>query len=142
MMILTHLNYLAVAVCSIIYFGLGAIWFSPMLFSKPWMAGHGIVLPDDATAKEQMRKEMPKMMGMTFVLCVLSTIVLAYLLVRTGASDWMGGAKIGLVTAFFPFMTMGLSHMYTRKSFKLTMIDAGYHIVSLIIVGIILSVWK
>lgn len=141
-MILTHLNYLAVIVATLAYFALGAIWFSPMLFSKPWMAGHGITMPEGDEAKARMRKEMPKMMLVTLILCFIGTLGMGYLETAACTFNWMGGAKIGIVAGGFILIAMALSHMYTKKSFKLTLIDAGYHIVGLIIVGVILAVWR
>lgn len=36
------INYLAVIVCAIILWVLGAAWYSPALFAKQWMALLGI----------------------------------------------------------------------------------------------------
>jgi hypothetical protein len=140
-MILSHLNYLAVLVSTLAYFAVGALWFS-VLFGKPWMQGHGIVMPDDATAKAQMQKEMPMMMAKTFLLCFVATVGLAYLEVACCSFNWMAGAKIGILAGLFVSVAMAQSHMYTRKTFKLVLIDAGYHVVGLLIAGIILSVWR
>ncbi len=140
-MILEHLNYAAVAVSAVAYFMVGSIWFTPIGFSKPWMKGHGIVMPDDATAQAQMKKEMPKLFAMTFVLCFLAVLSVACIEGIARVNNCMAGAKVGLAAAVFAFVAIAQSHMYTRKSFKLVLIDAGYHIVSLVIVGIILAVW-
>ena len=140
-MILSHLNYLAILVSTIAYFAVGALWFSA-LFSKPWVKGHGIVMPDDATAKAQMQKEMPMLMAKTFVLCFLATVALAYLEVACCSFTWMAGAKVGLLAGAFVLVAITQSHMYTRKTFMLSLIDAGYHMVGLVMAGIILSVWR
>jgi hypothetical protein len=140
-MILSHLNYLAVLMSTLAYFAVGSLWFS-VLFGKPWMQGHNITMPDDETAKAQMKKEMPMMMIKTFVLCFVSTLAMAYLQVASCSFNWMAGAKIGIMSGVFVFVATAQSHMYTRKTFKLTLIDAGYHIVGLLIAGIILSVWR
>ena len=141
-MILLHLNYLAVIVCAIIYFAIGGMWFSPMLFANTWMEGHGITMPTDDVAKAAMRKQMPRQMAITFLVCLIATMGLAYLATATYANSWMTGAKLGIIAGVFATISIGLSHMYTRKSFKTFAIDAAYHIVSLFIVGIILGVWR
>jgi hypothetical protein len=138
----SHLNYLAVIVCTLAYFIIGALWFSPVLFSKSWMAGHGISMPNSDADKARMRKEMPKMMAITFLLCLIGTVAIAYLEAAFGINNWMTGCKLGLFAGIFVFITLALSYMYTKKSFKLVLIDAGYHIVSLIIVATILAIWK
>lgn len=35
-------NYLAVIVGALVYFGIGALWYSPALFATPWMAASGV----------------------------------------------------------------------------------------------------
>ena len=39
--ILGHLNWLAVIVGTIVYFAIGAVWFTPMLFGRPWQRSIG-----------------------------------------------------------------------------------------------------
>jgi len=141
-MIISHLNYAAVAVSAIIYFAIGGMWFSPLLFVKPWMAGHGITMPTDEATKAEFRKQMPRQMAITFLMCFIGTIGVAYLEAAAYTTNWMMGAKIGLIAGVFGSITLGLSHMYTSKSFKTFVIDAGYHVVGLIIVGIVLAVWR
>jgi len=140
-MILSHLNYLAVAVCTIIYFAIGAVWFS-MLFGKPWMEGHGITMPSDEERNAAMKKEMPKYMLMSLMFSLIGVLALGYMETAMYTHDWMTGCKAGLLASAFVIIVVGQSHMYTRKSFKVFMIDAGYHMVSLIITAIILSVWR
>lgn len=141
-MILSHLNYLAVAVATLAYFALGSVWFSPMLFSKSWMAGHNITMPTDETAKKEMRKSMPKLMLVTFVGCFVAVLALGYIETAFMYHGWMTGLKTGILASVFSSIAIALSHMYTQKSFKLFIIDAGYHVAGLIIAAVILSVWK
>lgn len=37
---------------------------------------------------------------------------------------------------------MGITYLFERKSFKLFLINAGYHVVTFTIMGLILGVWK
>jgi hypothetical protein len=141
-MILTHLNYLAVIVSTIAYFGIGAVWFSPALFANTWMKGHGISMPTDEETKKKMRAEMPKYMLINLIACFIGTLCIGYLEVAGCIFTWCGGAKFGLIGGVLICIAIGLSHMYTKKGFKTFMIDAGYHTVSLVIVGIIMAVWK
>ena len=36
-----HINYLAVLVAAAVAFALGGLWYSPILFAKPWVKAHG-----------------------------------------------------------------------------------------------------
>jgi hypothetical protein len=140
MYIISHLNYLHVIIGTIIYFAIGALWFS-VLFSKPWAAGHGIVMGTDEESKARMKKEMPKMMLINLVLSFIAVLILACLVKFVDIFTVAMGIKLGLVTSFYSTMSLALNHMYTRKSFGTFMIDAGYHIVSLVIVSVVLSIW-
>ena len=37
----SQLNWLAVIVAALVYFALGALWYSPMLFSRAWQRSIG-----------------------------------------------------------------------------------------------------
>lgn len=141
-MILSQLNWIAVAVCTVIYFGIGAVWFSPLLFVKSWAAGHGITIPTSPEEKAKMREGMGKFMIITFLACLIGTIAIDYIETAMFAKNWMTGAKVGILGGAFVSIGIGLSHMHTKKSFATFMIDAGYHVVSLLIVAVVLSVWK
>jgi len=139
-MVITHLNWLAIAVSAIAYFMLGAIWFNPNIFGKTWMKGHNI------TASEEDKKRMPMMMLMTLIMCFVAVVALAYFIyVFSGYTvnwRWYSGAKVGLVAGCgFSAVAIAMTHMYTKKSFKLQIIDSGYHVVGLTAAGMILSVW-
>ena len=139
-MILAHLNYLAVLTCTVIYFFIGAIWFSG-LFGKSWTQGHGITMPTDEERKAAMKKEMPKYMFMSFLFSLLGVLAIDYIETAMFAHNWMTGVKVGILATAFVVVSIGQSHMYLKKSFKLFLIDVGYHAVSLITVGVILAVW-
>lgn len=141
MTILSHLNWLAVIVATVVYFALGGIWYSPMGFVKGWMAGHGIPTPTDAD-KAAMKKQMPMYMLTSLVLNFIGVLALAYIETAMYTKGWMTGMKVGILAASLTTMTVALGYFHTKKSFKLFMIDAGYHVVGLIIVAVILSVWK
>ena len=38
MSLLPHVNYLAVLVSGVVIFLLGGVWYSKLLFAKPWVA--------------------------------------------------------------------------------------------------------
>ena len=39
---MVHVNYLAVLVAAVVVFILGWLWYSPLLFYKPWMRLRGL----------------------------------------------------------------------------------------------------
>lgn len=142
-MIIQHLNWLAVAVSAIAYFALGAIWFNTKVFGTIWMKEHNI-----GTPTEEDKKKMPMLMVSTFILCIIGAIAIGYFSyavnsLHSGPITWMRGVKIGLIAGIgFSGVGIAMNYLYTRKSWTLILIDAGYHIVGMIISGIIMSVWN
>ena len=135
-MILTHLNYLAVAVSAVVYFAIGAIYFNQKVFGTAWMKGHSLSPPT-----EEEKKGMGKLMAVTFVYCVISCIGIGCLVQIIQPGNWILGSKIGLLAGGFASVGIAVSHMYTRKSFTLAIIDSGYHLLGSIIAAVIQTMW-
>ena len=137
---LQHLNYLAVAVAAVVYFILGALWYSPLLFVKIWMKGNNIPTPTEED-KKKMKKQMGPLMLSSIVCCLAATIVVGCMQSLTGMHSIAIGIKTGLAASVFTTVAIGMNYQYTRKPFSLFVVDAAYHFCGLIIAGIILSVW-
>ncbi|MGZ5243582.1 MAG: DUF1761 domain-containing protein [Bacteroidia bacterium] len=132
-----NINYLAVLVAAIVYFALGALWYSPVLFGKMWMEARNI------TAENANRDGMAKIFIITFILNLVCVFLAATFVSALGANGISDGINLGLRFALgFAVTTMGINYMYDNKSSKLFWIDAGYHIVGIVAATIILSVWK
>src|SRR4029077_9586655 len=72
---LHHVNLLAVLVAAIATMLVGFIWYSPILFAKPWMREMGYD-PDDKASAEKMRKSA----GPAYLGSLLASIVSAFVL--------------------------------------------------------------
>lgn len=73
-----HLNYVAILLAAAVQFILGAVWYMP-LFGQLWGKIHGI----DTVSKEErqkMMKGMGPLLGVQFVMTLVTTIVLAIFL--------------------------------------------------------------
>ena len=142
-MIIQNLNWLAVIVSAIAYFALGAIWFNPKVFGTIWMKGHNLAPPT-----EEDKKRMPMRMLSTFILCLIGAAAMAYFMYVSSSYHhtswrWYSGVKIGLIAGCgFSGVGIAMNYIYTRKSFTLILIDSAYHVVGMIVSGIILSVWR
>jgi hypothetical protein len=135
-MILSHLNYLAIAVSAVVYFALGAIYFNPKVLGTTWMKGHALSPPT-----EEEKKGMGKLMAITFVYCFITCIGIGCLIQIIRPSTWLLGAKIGLLAGIFASVGITVSHMYTRKTFLLGIIDSGYHLIGSIAAAVIQTLW-
>jgi hypothetical protein len=135
-----YLNWPAILVAAVAYFALGALWYSPVLFSKKWIAYLKLDV-NDPNAK----KGMALMFGGSFVLMLVQSIAIAILAERLGihGNGWMSGLKLGLLTGCcFGAATIGTNYLYKKKPLGLFLINGSYAILGNIIAGIIICSWK
>lgn len=136
------LNYaavLAAAICSVV---LGFLWYGP-IFGKPWMKLMGFTAAD-------MEKAKAKGMTQNYVLMALGSLVMAYVLSHAlvFASTYLksSGIEAGIMSGFWNWLgfivpvVMG-DQLWGGKSWKLFPITAGYYLVSLCLMGVILATW-
>jgi hypothetical protein len=132
-------NYLAVVVAGVAAFMLGALWYSPALFARQWVAAQGHT-PEKLAA---MRQQMTKTYAISFVCFLVTAWVMAVLISRVGVTGALGGMKLGGITWLGFAATIGLtSNLYSGKPLTAFLIDAGYQLVYLIVMGVILAVWR
>jgi len=138
------LNYVAIVVSAVLLWVLGAIWYSPALFAKPWMEILGI--------KKEEGKKSGLMLGM--VASFIGDLVMSYILAQiiswanafgfaTSAFGFGNGCVMGVLMwiGFIaaPNLPQGI---YEGRPFKLFAINSGYGLVGLIIVGGLLGAWR
>jgi hypothetical protein len=133
-----HINILAVIVSAIVTFGIGALWYSPLLFGKQWVEFNA-VSPDKV---EAMRKNAPRLYGLSFVCYLVMAAMFAVLLRMTHIEHILGGAKLGFLLWLGFVATVGLTaSLYAGRSMKAYALDAGYQLVFLVVMGLILLIW-
>ncbi len=131
------LNYVAIIVSAVILWLLGAAWYSPALFAKPWMAMLGI--------QKGATKGNSLIAGMiaSFVCDAILAFILAHIVIWTQAATFGWGAVVGFIVwvGFFaaPNLPQGI---YEGRPFKLFAINSGYWLVGLLIVGGVLAIWR
>jgi hypothetical protein len=132
-----HAPWLHILVAGVAYFMLGAVWYAPPVFGKYWAEQHKIVMT------EESKKKVPVLFASTFVLGLfMATGVALALYVMQAPGTCMNGIKTGLfLGGAFTALPIGINYLYFGKPFKLWIIDAGYHVVGITLMGIILSVW-
>ena len=135
--ILGNINYLAVLTATFITMILGALWFSPILFGKKWMKMMGFTeeqLKEDGSAKEMI---------ISVFTSFVEAIVLASLIIMTGADTFFQGLHLGLMIGIGIIAMVNLSNaMFNRVPIKLWLIGSGYRLVYFMINGALLAIWK
>lgn len=130
-----QLNIWAVLVAALSTFLIGGLWYSPAVFGKAWMRENGF------TEEGMKNSNMAKIFGLAFILALVASINLAMFL---GPDQTIAmGAFYGFLAGFGWVATfVGTHYLFERKSFTLFAINAGYSIVSLTLMGVIIAAWK
>jgi hypothetical protein len=134
-----QVNIPAVLVSAVAAFALGALWYSPVLFAKQWMKAQGHT-PEKL---EAMKKGMARAYGVSFICLLVMAAAMALLIGRLGIGSVLGGIKLGVLCWVGFAATVGLTaNMYSDKPLSAYLIDAGYQLVYMVIMGIILALWR
>ena len=131
----SDLNWLAVIVAAISAFGLGGLWYSPVLFVKAWMRETGI------TEESAKASNMAKIFGLAAILAMLSAILLGLFLGKDagGGVGALSGFLMGLGTIF---SFLGITYLFERKTLAHFLINASYGVAALTLMGFIIGVWQ
>ncbi len=138
---LHHVNLLAVLVAAISTMIVGFLWYSPILFAKPWMREMGYDPEDKARIKEMQKSAGPAYAG-SFVASLISAFVLALFF------HWLrvSGIHYGLITSFHVWLGFVATVQFTdalfqKKSMKLFAINTGFQLLCFLAMGAILASW-
>ncbi|HEX7727755.1 MAG TPA: DUF1761 domain-containing protein, partial [Terracidiphilus sp.] len=115
---------------------LGAAWYSPLLFAKPWVAIVGRQMGEKP-------KGVYKGMIGSFVGDLLLAFALNHFIIWSGASTFGWGAVIGLIAWIGFFLAPNYPQsIYEGRPFTYVLINNGYWLVGLLVVGGVLAVWR
>ena len=132
---------LAVLVAAISTMVIGFMWYSPILFARPWMRLMGYD-PEDKTKLAEMRKGAGKKYALAFLASILSAIVLAKLVDLTSVIRPYYGMKVGFAVWLGFVTTVQLTGaLFGRQPTRLYLINTGYQLVCYLAMGAILAVW-
>lgn len=136
-MISVEINFLALLVSAIVIFIIGGLWYSPVLFAKPWLSVIN-------KSEEELKKEAKSTnYVIAFLQGVITSYILSIFISWAQAATPGSGAWIGFMCWFGFAGTTALVHnSFAGRHLKLWMIDSGYTLVAFIAAGIILAVWK
>ena len=135
-----RINYPAVFVSGLAYWALGALWYSPLLFARPFVALM-------RWTPEQLAAAEAQGAGAQIVVALLTSLVLAYVLAHfvkfTGAETVGSGALVGFWLWLGFVATSNLETvLFESRPLGLYLINNGYHLVGLLGMGSLLAVWR
>ncbi len=131
------LNWLAIVVAAFVVYVIGALWFSPVLFQKPWsrLAGMDQQPPDPGAMA----------MGMVLgaVIAVVHSGVTAVVVAWSGAGNLIEGAAVGLLVGVGIAAVDGFKLVaYERRTLPLYVIGNGYTVIGFVIMGAVSGAWR
>jgi len=129
------INWLAVIVAGLSAFAVGGIWYSRPLFGNAWMI-------DSNLSEGQIKQgNKGKIFGFTAVFSLVMAVNLAMFLadVKTDAS-W--GATAGFLAGIWTFCAIAIHSLFELKRWRHILINGGYSIVSLTLMGLIIGTWR
>ena len=139
---LMGINAWAVLVAALATMVIGFLWYSPLLFARPWMVlmGHD---PDDKAKLAEMQKGAGPMYGMSLVASLLSAAVLGKIIAIATVNTALYGMKIGLAVWLGFVTTVQLTNaLFSKQPAKLYAINTGYQLVCYLVMGAILGAWR
>ncbi len=134
-----HVNYLHVLVSAVAIFILGGLWYSKLLFAKPWIKLIGKSEEDLNSAP----KGMPLMFLQAFICGFLVSWGMDVVLNHFANMDAMRGAMVGILCWIgFAGSTSYANYLFGGRPRALWAIDAGYNLVCFVMAGLILGCWR
>ena len=127
------INWLAVLVAALSAVLLGALWYG-LLFRSAWRRANGI----DPDAPPKMHPG--KVFGAAFLAALVAAAAFAIIL-RPDPPLFIA-LHAGFLTGLaYVAMSFGISYAFAGRSFKLWLIDGGYHTLQFTLYGLILGLW-
>ncbi len=127
------INWLAVLAAALSSFLVGGLWYSPLLFQKPWMKYSGLTPEQSAAGNPAI------IFGGAFVLSLIAAAMFAVFL---GKMEPVMATAYGFSAGLCWVATsFGTNYLFERKPLPLFLINGGYHTVQFTLIGLILGLW-
>ena len=137
-----NLNLLAILVAAVSTMLVGFVWYSPLLFARPWMREMGYDQNDKASAEKMRKSAGPAYLG-SLMASIVSAFVLALFLHEMRVQSLELGLLVGShVWLGFVATVQLTSALFTEQSMTLFAINTGYQLLCYLVMSAILTVWR
>jgi hypothetical protein len=135
------IRLLPVLVAAVATMVIGFLWYSPLLFARPWMVAMGYD-PNDKAKMDAMRKSAGKSYAIAFLASLVSAFVLAKVIDLTTVNTALYGMKVAFAIWLGFVTTVQLTaKLFENKPTKLYLINTGYQLVCYLAMGAIIASW-
>jgi Protein of unknown function (DUF1761) len=119
--------FIPVFAAGIIHFLIGGLWYSPVMFAKPWMHGLGL---SDADIKEARVNMKLALLASAFA-SISQAVMLAWLFQYVSNLNVGLGASIGGLSALaFGFTPMLRDRVWANRPWPVIWVDASYECIA------------
>lgn len=133
---MSNINWLAVIVCVVVAMISGFIWYHPAVFFKPWWRGIG--KEGQATGNPN-----PIIYVFTILAAFVEAVSVGLLLNVMGSNTLAAGLGAGFMLWLgFVAPTNLVNKLFAGHGFTVWAIEAGNHLLNLMLFGAILAVWR
>lgn len=137
-MYVPQVNWLAVLVSGIVIFVIGGLWYSPVLFAKPWVR---LMNKTEEELKAGAPGAGPYIL--VFVCALVTALVMAIVLNHFRPLNALRGVEVGALCwlGFAAPSSFGTA-TFSGTPKALWSINSGYNLVSFVAAAVILSLWQ
>lgn len=131
------INHWAVLAAAASAFVLGGVWYSA-LFGTMWSREAGV------TEEVAKQGHPAKVFGGAFVLSLVAAYAFALFVAHSpDEMPWKETTLYGFMAGLFWVATsFGINYLFAQRSFKLWLIDGGYHVLQFTLYGLIIGLWR
>lgn len=143
---MVDVNYLSVLGAGLVSMIIGALWYGPV-FGGVWAELMGWSKKEMEKMAKEKGSEMNKLYAIQFVGSLVMAFVLAHSLEYASAYLGTVGVWAGIQVGFWSWLGFVApvtltSVLWEGKSWKLYFLNNAYYLVTLLAIGILLSIWN
>lgn len=125
---------------AIVNFFLSWIWYSPVLFLKPWATALGTY------GKKEMTEKEKKAMPFLFLSGLIASFILSYglqvVVHSMGATDFASGLLVGVVVWAAFALTHSLNTLWEGRKPVVLVVNNGLFLLTYALFGGLVAVWR
>ena len=139
-MFLTELNWIAILIGFVVFFAVGAVWFSPNVFYLRWVKLMGLTPEENQGLGHH---GMAFVFGLTALGALVQVTAIASIIHFVDPSmGALGGALTGLLVGIGVTAASSLSHrLFSGQGIRVWLIEVGGDIVSLTLAGLVIGIF-
>lgn len=128
------INWPAIIVAGIVGFFVGGLWYSKLMFLKPWQADTGITEGHVGDIPAPVRFGVG--MALSVAACAVFALFLGPRPPLALAVGWGVAVGVAFITTSF-----AIQHLFEGRTARVALINGGYHTAQFAIFGLVLGLW-